>query len=175
MCPHITCCSLRGLGGKLKDSFWSTSHQQLKPRVPKVAIWEILYGFQRICFLMSFGFGEKLANNRTNRTFWQIIYSNGFVLAWVGETGRVLGRRKRSGYWELLIAFSRVDSWLSFQDCWLSFPSRVYHADPQGAADLRRLRDNRPRPMLRAPYTANAVDFSQNLYGDAKHEAPPVT
>lgn len=39
--------------------------------------------------------------------------------------------------------------------------------------DLRRLRDNRPRPVLRAPYTANAVDFFQNLYGDAKHEAPP--
>ena len=36
-----------------------------------------------------------------------------------------------------------------------------------------RLRDNQPRPVLRAPYTANAVDFYQNLYGDAKHEAPP--
>ena len=75
----------------------------------------------------------------------------------------------------MLIAFSRVDSWLSFQEVFKSFQFGIQHAAPQGAANLRRLRDNQPRPVLRAPYTANAIDFSQNLYGDAKHEAPPVT
>ena len=35
-----------------------------------------------------------------------------------------------------MFAFSRVDNWLSFQDCWLRFQFRVQHAAPQGAADL---------------------------------------
>ena len=47
---------------------------------------------------------------------------------------------------------------------------RLQYAAPQGAADLRRLRDNQLRPVLQAPYTANTVEFSKNLLPNTQLE-----
>ena len=42
-----------------------------KPWASKVVFFEILWGLEQICFLMSFGVGEKLANNLKIWRRWQ--------------------------------------------------------------------------------------------------------
>ena len=74
------------------------------------------------------------------------INSDGLVYGWVGRERRRAGEEKELGFGRLK-----------------SIQFRIQHAAPRGSADLRRLRDSGPRPVLRAPYTANAVDFSQDF------------
>ena len=67
---HYACCNLKGLGGirnLMKNGCPNGSPKSSKsrhwaPMVDFIVIWS---GFERMCFLMTFWFGKKSANNRS--------------------------------------------------------------------------------------------------------------
>ena len=117
--------------GILLENGYSNCSNKSSNWPSKVPFFEILWGFETICFLMIF-FGsakslpqiENISDFARQHKIWAI-FGRGRRERRRARKEGVPGRRKRRVYWRLSIAFSRVYSWLSFQDCWLSFQSMV--------------------------------------------------
>jgi hypothetical protein len=60
--------------------------------------FEILWGFERMCFFMSFWLGKKSATNLKYQRLWRSIGKKAVGFGGVGGRGGVPGRRKRRGY-----------------------------------------------------------------------------